>query len=137
MEIYTTILQSGELSSRGQSLSVLSSSLSVNSGIWDKCTQLVPGIGLKCGKILCAAARHPRPHTWPRHPTGPMVRAVAAYLKVVRWKKPSSAKGMREESTRGGALSPGGWGSPMRFFFNFEHYCVRVLVNSNLSQLVP
>ena len=32
------------------------------------------------------------------------VRAVPAYLKVVRRRKPSSAEGMRGESTRGGLL---------------------------------
>ena len=53
----------------------------------------------------------------------PLYRAVAAYLRVVRRRKPSSAEGMR-----GGLfpLSLGGfWGPPPRKFLNFERFYVR------------
>ena len=47
-------------------------------------------------------------------------RAVAAYLKVVRRRKPSSAEGTRGGRAREGGLFPlslgGFWGSPPRFF---------------------
>ena len=52
-----------------------------------------------------------------------IVRAVAAYLKVVRRRKPSSAEGMTGESTRG--LGGGGWGPPPGKNLNFERFYVR------------
>ena len=49
-------------------------------------------------------------------------RAVAAYLKVVRRRKPSSAKGTRRGLF---SLSLGGLGPPPRKFLNFERFYVR------------
>ena len=48
-------------------------------------------------------------------------RAVAAYLKVVRRRKPSSAEGTRGESMRGGLLhlSLGGFGASPENIFEF------------------
>ena len=57
------------------------------------------------------------------------IRAVAAYLKVVRRRKPSSAEGTRGGRAREGDYSPsrkGGFGGPLpRIFLNFERFCVR------------
>ena len=55
-------------------------------------------------------------------------RAVAAYLKVVRRRKPSSAEGTRGGEHEMGIipLSLGGvWGPPPRKVLNFERFYVR------------
>ena len=58
-----------------------------------------------------------------------LYRAVAAYLKVVRRRKPSSAEGMRGGRAREGGSFPislGGFGGPPpRIFLNFERFYVR------------
>ena len=57
-----------------------------------------------------------------------MGRAVAAYLKVVRRRKPSSAEGTRGGEHKRGIIPPlvrGVWGPPPRKFSNFERIYLR------------
>ena len=61
-------------------------------------------------------------------PQGTVLRAVAAYLKVVRRRRPSSAEGTRGGEHKRGIIPPlfrGVWGPPPRIFLNFERFYVR------------